>query len=165
MERTDTPWNLFNYPLYSSVKAKCKAKPANTCVSAQLFREYASGSTRSRSSRFCQNAYTYMEGHSQLVCRGKARPPTAEPITEPNPQKTGVSNDLLIQGRFTRSGSVISTPVKPNVLQFVLQGCDTNIINTLVTGFTEVFGSLPRICQIHLRITLNITSQLGITRE
>ena len=33
-ERTDTPWNLLNYPLYSSVKAKA----ANTSVLDQPFR-------------------------------------------------------------------------------------------------------------------------------
>ena len=45
----------------------------------------------------------------------------------------------MIQGRFTRSDSAISTPVKPNVLQYLLQGYDTNITKTLVTGFTECF--------------------------
>ena len=34
---------------------------------------------------------------------------------------------------------MISTPVKPNVLQYLLQGYDTNITKTLVTGFTEGF--------------------------
>ena len=34
---------------------------------------------------------------------------------------------------------MISTPVKPNVLQFLLQGYDTNITKTLVTGFTDGF--------------------------
>ena len=34
---------------------------------------------------------------------------------------------------------MISTPVKPNVLKFLLQGYDTNITKTLVTGFTEGF--------------------------
>ena len=38
-ERTDTPWNLFNYPLYSSVKAKCKAKQ-QTHLSAICFRKH-----------------------------------------------------------------------------------------------------------------------------
>ena len=132
-ERTDAPWNLFNYPLYSSVKAKCKAKAANTYVSSQPFREYASGSTLRHSSRFCfafnkgkcqrpDCRYTHgcsvcqNERHSQLVCRGKAKPPTTEHITEP-PQKkqveitTRASNDLLIEDRFTRSGSGISTPI------------------------------------------------------
>ena len=56
---------------------------------------------------------------------------------------------------------MISTPVKPNVLQFLLQGYDTNTTNTLVTGFTKVFGSLPRLYHIHLSITLKITSQSG----
>ena len=141
-ERTDTPWNLFNYPLYSSVKAKCKAKVANTSVSAQPFREYTSGSTRPRPSRFCFAfnkgkcqrsdcryihgcSFCKKEGHSQLVCRGNAQLPYNR-IHYRAPLKqaeitTGASNDHLIQGRFTRSGSVISTPVKPHVLQFLLQ--------------------------------------------
>ena len=78
-ERTDTPWNLFNYPHYSYVKTKCKAKAANTSVSAQPFREYASGSTRRRPSR------------SIVRSSGGAKQsfPTVEPITETPKKKTG----------------------------------------------------------------------------
>ena len=158
--RTDTPWNRFIYPLYSSVKLKCNAKAANTSVSAQPFLEYASGSTRPRPSRFCfafnkgkcqrsDCRYTHgrsfckKEGHSQLVCRGKAKLPYSKThYRAPLKQveiTTWASNDLLIQGSFTKSGSVISTQVKPNVLTFLLQGYDTNITKTLVTGFTEGF--------------------------
>ena len=34
-ERTGAPWNVFNYPLYSSFKAKCKAKAGDTSVTFQ----------------------------------------------------------------------------------------------------------------------------------
>ena len=83
-ERTDTPWNLFNYPLYASVKAKCNAKAANTSVSAQTFREYASGSTRPG-----QIADTKMDvpsakrrGIVSSSAGARLSFPTAEPITE-----------------------------------------------------------------------------------
>ena len=45
-ERTGVPWNVFNNPLYASVKAKCKVRAANTSVSSQPFRDYGSRSTR-----------------------------------------------------------------------------------------------------------------------
>ena len=103
-ERTDTPWNLFNYPIYSSVKAKCKAKAANTYVSSQPFREYASGSTLRHPSRFCFAfnkgkcqrpdcryihgcSFCKKERHSQLVCRGKAKSPQQNPLQSPPPKK------------------------------------------------------------------------------
>ena len=87
-ERTGAPWNVFNYPLYSSVKAKCKTKAANTSVTSQPFRDYVTKSTRPHPSRFCYNFnkgrcskrdcnYTHgcsfckKEGHSQLVCKAK----------------------------------------------------------------------------------------------
>ena len=87
-ERTGAPWNVFNYLLYSSVKAKCKTKAANTSVTSQPFRDYVTKSTRPHSSRFCYNFnkgrcskrdcnYTHecsfckKEGHSQLVCKAK----------------------------------------------------------------------------------------------
>ena len=54
-ERTGAPWNVFNYPLYSSVKAKCKIKAANTSVTAQPFRDYVTKSTSPHSSRVCYN--------------------------------------------------------------------------------------------------------------
>ena len=87
--------------LDKSVKTKCKTKAENTSVSAQPFREYASGSTRSRPSRFClafnkgkvkgQIADTYMDvpsakrrGMVSSSAGARQSFPTAEPIREPS---------------------------------------------------------------------------------
>ena len=153
-ERTGAPWNVFNYPLYSSVKAKCKIKAANTSVTAQPFRDYVTKSTSPHSSRFCYNFnkgrcskrdcnYTHgcsfckKEGHSQQVCKAKVaynRTHCKAPLKQ-HDFSTGASNTLT-QPTSTTKTYVLPTPVKPNVLALLLQGYDKNLTNALVTGFT-----------------------------
>ena len=51
-ERTGAPWNVFKYPLYARVKAKCKVRAANTSVSSQPYRDDGCTSKRPRHCRY-----------------------------------------------------------------------------------------------------------------
>ena len=164
-ERTGAPWNVFNYPLYSSVKAKCKTKAANTSVTSQPFRDYVTKSTLPHSSSsFCYNFnkgicskrdcnYTHgcsffkKEGHSQLVCKAKLtynRTHYKAPLKQPD-FSTGASNTVT-QPTSTTKTHVLPIPAKRNVLTLLLQGYDKYLTNTLVTGYTDGFripSSIP----------------------
>lgn len=86
-ERTGAPWNVFSYPIYSSVKASCKAKE-NSTVTSQPFRDYGTRNDRARPTRFCHYfnrgqckkrecqyshacSFCRKEGHSRVVCRAR----------------------------------------------------------------------------------------------
>ena len=163
-ERTGAPWNVFNYSLYSSVKAKCKTKAANTSVTSHPFRDYITKSKRPHSLRFCYNFnkgrcskrdcnYTHgcsfckKESHSQLVCKAKLaynRTHYKAPLKQPD-FSTGASNTVT-QPASTTKIHVLPTQVKPNVLTLLLQGYYKNLTNALVTCFTDGFripSSIP----------------------
>ena len=112
-ERTDTPWNLINYPSTPALKQ-------NICLVNML----------------PETPDDALPVSLLSLTRENVKDQIADTYIDVPSAK---SNALLIQGRFTRSGSVISIKVKPNVLQFMLQGYDTNITKTLVTGFTKGF--------------------------